>query len=164
MPNLIALKTEDAKVIYNGMTDVQRCAAMNVLMVSGSQAFSPTDARMALMFQTTIDWAYMCDVAEGAVTSADIAASGTPVTVTPTIRRAARQMRDLFSLDSQLNILTGTQQTLLSTGLAFLVTNKVISAAGQAAVLALNNTSKSFLSVVGLNQIQPIDLQIARGM
>ena len=56
MTNYAALKAEDAKVIYNGMTDAQRCGAMNVLTVANFVSIVPGDAQLALMFTNTVDW------------------------------------------------------------------------------------------------------------
>jgi hypothetical protein len=122
---------------YHGMTYAVAASTINAASVATGRSISPSAGIIALMFQNTIDWAYMCDVAEGLVTSADIASSGTPVTVTTTIRRSARQMRDLLNLSTATVQFSTAQVTQFQTGVTFLQTSKVLSSAGAAALSAL---------------------------
>ena len=84
--------------------------------------------------------------------------------VTDIIRRAAIHIRDMFIRDVSVNITTTAYNTQFKAGMDFLLSSNVISQAGLDAVLALNTSTVTFLSKIGLNQIQPIDLQIARSM
>jgi hypothetical protein len=126
---------------YHGMTYAVAASTINGTTIASGKAIVPSAGIIALMFQNTIDWAYMCDVADGTVTSADITATGSPVSVTPTIRRSARQIRDLLSLPAPTVVFTANQVTLFQAGVTFLQSSKVISTAGAAALSALPSAS-----------------------
>ena len=175
MPNYAALKAEDAKALYNGQTDVQRSTAINALTISGVTSFSSVAAVKALMFLQTEDWGWIVQIATNVgigsatgVTQANNSFFATPsvnnpVTVDAVIQRACIQMQWLLGQPNDITVLSGAEQTLLTQGLAFLVSKNVISTAGQTAVLALCSSSTSWPVFYGFPQgVNPDELKAAR--
>ena len=148
---------------YHGMTYAVAASTINGVSVASGRSISPSAGIIALMFQSTEDWAYMCDVAEGVVTNADIANSGAPVAVVAQTRRAARQMRDLLNLPASTVQFSAAQVTLFQTGVTYLQTNKVLSTAGASALSALPAATASGWTLFNTRPLDYNDIAQALG-
>ncbi len=140
MTDYAALKAEIIKPAYNGMTDVQIAAAVNLLNVTLSRDISHRAARDALLFTTAGDWGNLVGVAEGVITSG--------ITVPERVRAVSIRecfrgnMNDMFAATNEAN-----WTKLLAAWDA--ITPEIVSVEGKNAIIALGRYTIKFAASIG---------------
>jgi hypothetical protein len=151
--DLELLAVEIAKPAYVGMTDAEIAAAINAATYAVNQDI-PTDAAiMALINTDNLDWGELVGVAEGVISA------------TAPKRKRAITLRELLNTVTPLEVgADDAWWSRITSLLALLVTDGILSVAGRTAFEALRVRQDPFWQFFGHRELEYSDVAAARAI